>query len=203
MSPAQPFHCGLVLLAAGGSRRMGRPKQLLPIKGKPLVRHMADLVLQAPVKPVVIVLGAEARKIEPVLAGLPVHLALNPNWSEGQGSSLRVGVESALAQAPAVDALIITLADQPTLPPRHLGKLIETYRQGGCTIVASQLGPTRVPPVLFGPEHFPRLTSVSGDFGARVLLQDYADETALVPLETNADLDTPEDYDQYTAQADR
>lgn len=195
---ADSLSCGLVLLAAGGSRRMGRPKQLLPVKGRPLVRHLAELVLQAPVRPVVIVLGANAREIGPVLAGLPVHLAVNPAWNEGLGSSLRVGVEAALEQLPQLDALIIALADQPALPARHLEALIRKFHGGGCSIVASQTGADRVPPALFAARWFPALRAVTGDHGARTLLRAHPDETAVVPLENNADLDTPEDYERYT-----
>lgn len=176
---------------------MGRPKQLLPVKGRPLVQHMAELVLHAPVKPVVVVLGANAKKIEPVLLGLPVRLAINPAWAEGMGSSLRCGVEAALEQAPKLQALIVALADQPTLPVRHLERLIETYLNGGCTMVASQTGPDRGPPALFGSRWFSALQTLTGDNGARTLLRAHVDETALVPLETNADIDTPEDYDEF------
>jgi len=197
MSEADSFSCGLVLLAAGGSRRMGRPKQLLPVKGHTLIRHVAELVLRAPVSPVVVVLGAEEKKIEPTLAGLPVKLTVNPNWSEGIGSSLRVGVESALEFAPDLQALIIALADQPGLPPDHLEKLIARYRHGGCSLVASQTGSARVPPVLFGAEWFPRLRTLTGDTGAREILRENNPAFAFVPLESNADLDTHEDYERY------
>lgn len=176
---------------------MGRTKQLLPVKGHTLIRHVAELVLRAPVAPVVVVLGAEEKKIEPSLAGLQVRLAVNPNWSEGIGSSLRVGVEAALDYAPGLQALIIALADQPGLPPDHLEKLITRYRHGGCTLVASQTGPARVPPVLFGAEWFPRLRALTGDSGAREILREKNPAFAFVPLDSNADLDTHEDYERY------
>jgi molybdenum cofactor cytidylyltransferase len=176
---------------------MGRPKQLLPIKGHTLVRHVAELVLREPVSPVVVVLGAEEKKIEPTLAGLPVRLAVNPNWSEGIGSSLRVGVEAALDYAPGLQALIVALADQPGLPPDHLGNMIARYRHGGCSLVASQTGPARVPPVLFGAEWFPKLRTLTGDSGAREILREKNPSFAFVTLESNADLDTHEDYERY------
>ena len=177
---------------------MGRPKQLLPINGKPLVRHTAELVLRAPVRPVVVVLGAEAQQIQPALAGLDLHLALNPGWTEGLGSSLRTGVEGALNHAPGLQALIVVLADQPGLPPRHLERLITRFREGGCTAVASLTGPDLVPPLLFGREWFPKLCAIQGDLGARALLRDHPADVATVPLESNTDLDTPEDYARYT-----
>lgn len=198
MNKASDFQCGLVLLAAGGSRRMGRPKQLLPIKGRTMVRHVAELVLRAPVGPVVVVLGAEAKRIQPALAGLDIIMAVNPAWTEGLGSSLRTGVESALEHAPDLQALIVALADQPGLPPRHLERMIARFREGGCTAVASLTGPDLVPPLLFGREWFPKLCAIKGDLGARALLRDHVADVSTVPLESNTDLDTPDDYARYT-----
>lgn len=191
------FPCGLVLLAAGGSRRMGRPKQLLPIKGKPLVRYVAERVVRADVAPVFVVLGAEEKKIEPTLADLPIQLVVNPNWQEGMGSSLRVGVEAMLEYAPDLQAIIVALADQPGLQPDHIDKLVTRYRHGGCSLVASQSGSSRVPPVLFGREWFPRLSQLSGDAGAREFLRENRPDYAFVELADNTDLDTHEDYERY------
>ncbi len=198
MNKAADFQCGLILLAAGGARRMGRAKQLLPIKDKPLLRFVAERLVKATVSPVVIVLGAEAEKIAPTLAGLPVHLVVNTAWAEGMGSSLRVGVDALLDRAPQLDALIVALGDQPGLPAAHLDQLIARYRQGGCSLVASQTGPRRVPPVLFGREWFPKLRTLTGDAGAREILREERPDFASVPLEDNTDLDTPEDYARYT-----
>jgi molybdenum cofactor cytidylyltransferase len=198
VNPEPQFPCGLVLLGAGESRRMGQPKQLLPIAGRPMIRYTAELVQLAPVDPVVVVLGAGAAQIAPVLAGLRVHVVVNPDWAQGLGSSLRVGVASALQRAPDLSALIVALADQPTLPPDHLEALIARFRAGGCSAVASLTGNERVPPLLFGRPWFDRLHEISGDTGARALLREHAAEVATVPLAANTDLDTPEDYARYT-----
>jgi molybdenum cofactor cytidylyltransferase len=195
---AEAISCGVVLLAAGGSSRMGRAKQLLPVRGRPLVRHVAELVLRAPVAPVVVVLGAHADAIAPVLADLPVHVALNPDWSEGLGSSLRAGVAAARRQAPQLAALLVVLADQPEIPPAHLAALIARFREGGCTIVASSVGGVPVPPVLFAACWFDELERITGDQGARALLRGRGRELATIPLPSNADLDTPDDHERYT-----
>jgi len=194
---AEEFKCGLVLLAAGASRRMGRPKQLLPIDGRPLLRLVTERALRAPVSPVVVVLGAHADEIGPVLTGLPVHRVSNPEWEEGLGSSVRAGVEAALQLAPDLAGLIILPADQPELPALHLENLITRFRQGGCSLVASLTGDRRVPPVLFGAAWFDWLRQLTGDAGARDLLRENRPEFATVPLVSNADLDTPEDYDRF------
>jgi molybdenum cofactor cytidylyltransferase len=203
VKPDVEFQCGLILLAAGGSRRMGRSKQLLPIEGQPMVRYVAELAHAAPVDPVVVVLGADAAQIEPVLAGLRVHVAVNPAWTTGLGSSLRVGLEAVRQRAPGLDGLIVALADQPSLPRRHFADLIARYRAGGCTAVASMTAGERVPPVLFGIPWFDRLGRIQGDTGARALLREHPGEIATVPLAANTDLDTPEDYTRYTGAAPR
>lgn len=177
---------------------MGRAKQLLPVNEKPLLRFVAERVIKAAVSPVVVVLGAEAEKIAPALDGLPVQLVVNPAWAEGMGSSLRIGVEAILARAPDMEALIVALGDQPGLPDGHLDQLVARYRRGGCSLVASQTGPRRVPPVLFGREWFPKLLTLTGDAGAREILQEERPDFASVPLADNTDLDTPEDYTRYT-----
>jgi molybdenum cofactor cytidylyltransferase len=194
---AEAFQCGLILLAAGASQRMGQPKQLLPIDGRPLLRHVTESALRAPVAPVVVVLGAHADEIRPVLAGLSVHLMENPAWNEGLGSSVRIGVESALKLAPDVAGLIILPADQPDLPAQHLESLIERFRQGNCSLVASLTAGRRVPPVLFGAAWFDWLRQLTGDAGARDLLREDRPDFASVPLASNADLDTPEDYNRF------
>lgn len=191
------FQCGLILLAAGGSRRMGRAKQLLPVQGQPLLRLVAERVLKAKVSPVVVVLGAEAKQIEPTLDGLSVRLAVNPNWQEGMGSSLRIGVETLLERAPGLDALIVALGDQPGLPAEHLDQLIVRYQQGRCSLVASHNGQRRMPPVLFGREWFPQLRQLTGDAGAREILKDDRPDFAEIPLADATDLDTHEDYERF------
>jgi len=197
----EPFRCALLLLAAGASRRMGRPKQLLPVAGRPLLRHVTERLLAAPVSPVVVVLGAQAADIAPCLEGLPVQVAINENWNEGMGSSVRAGLQ-ALAPA-AVDAVIIALADQPDCSAGQLTALIAAQRKTGRPIVASANGDTRSPPVLFTAPWFPQLLELQGDTGARQLLQENRESVAVVPLDKATDLDTPADYDRYLRPPER
>ena len=196
---AETFSCSLILLAAGGSRRMGRPKQLLPIRGRPLIRHMAETALAAPVASVLVVLGAEAESLQPVLEDLPVQLAFNRDWQAGLSSSLRVGVETALTHTPTLQALIVCLADQPNLSQEHLRQMILRYHQGDCTAVASLASEMTVPPILFGQTWFAKLCAIEGDIGARALLRDAKEKIATVPIHSAADLDTPEDYARFTS----
>ncbi len=194
---AEDFSCGLVLLAAGASRRMGRPKQLLPVAGQPLLRHVVEQTLAAPVSRVIVVLGAYAETIAPVLADLPVQIALNEDWASGMGSSVRKGLQQLMVGTPAATAVIIALADQPDCPADHFRRLVETQRTTGHSIIASTAGGVTGPPALFTAEWFPRLLTLRGDAGARMLLQEQQGALGLVPLAGASDLDTPADYELF------
>ena len=191
---AENFSCGLVLLAAGASTRMGRPKQLLPVRGKPLLRHVVESVLTEPVSPVIVVLGANAPEIAPCLDGLRVHVVVNAGWGEGMGSSLRIGLEALITSTPTVGGIIVALADQPDLPTGHLAALIERQRATGRSIVASESEGVHGPPVLFTRKFFRALLALRGDTGARSLLRTYPEDVGAIPLPNLRDLDTPADY---------
>lgn len=194
---SEAFSCALLVLAAGGSRRMGRPKQLLPVDGQPLLRHVVKTVLSAPVSPVIVVLGARAAEIAPCLDGLAVQVATNEHWAEGMGSSLRAGLLALTAHRPVPAGVIIVLADQPDFSARHLADLLETHRTTGKPVVASAADGVLRPPALFAAAWFPRLLELRGDAGARALLQAQPESVATVPLASPADLDTPADYEQF------
>lgn len=193
------LQCGLVLLAAGASRRMGRVKQVLPVRGVPLVRHAALAALAAPVAPVVVVLGAHAGEVRAALAGLALHPVVNPDWAEGLGSSVRAGLAAILARAPELAAVILALADQPGVTAAHLRVLVARHREHPGGIVATEVAGVAGPPVVFAARWFARLGEVRGDAGARELLRAEAAAVARVPLVGAADLDTPEDYARYMA----
>ena len=194
---ADNISCALILLAAGASVRMGRPKQLLLVDGQSLLRRIAERALASPVNPVVVVLGANAAEIAPSLAGLPVRTVVNPEWAEGLGSSLRIGVELLASFAPETAGVIVTLADHPDFSVACVQKLIDAQRVTRCSIVASEHEGVRGPPVLFAAKHFPALRALRGDTGARGLLQAHASDVASVPLGPACDLDTPADYAAY------
>jgi len=193
MPPANPG-IGIVLLAAGGSSRMGTPKQLLPLGGKTLVRRAAETALATEADPVVVVTGAEAERVREELAGLNVWIVENQDWREGMGTSIREGV-AALAQT-EVEAALITLCDQPLISSADLSKLISVSRSHGGTIVAPYdevLGA----PVLFPRQWFALLQSLRGDQGPRHLLMSNASVVRWVSLDAAAvDIDTREAYAQ-------
>jgi molybdenum cofactor cytidylyltransferase len=182
-----------IVLAAGLSRRMGRPKLLLPLEGRPVLRITVEGVLAAGVDPVVVVTGTEHRELVDVLAGLSVALVNNPSPEAGQAGSIRIGVG---ALAPDTEAVLIALGDQPFVPSPVMAGLLAAFRTTGKAIVAPRYRDGRGNPVLFSRETFAELREVSGDQGARSVVERDPSRVALVDfdLPMPQDVDTPEDY---------
>lgn len=174
---------------------MGEPKQLLPLAGQPLLLRAVDAALASSAWPVVVVLGAHAEKIRPLLARLPVLIAENPAWSEGMASSLRTGVAMLQQFSRALDGAVVALCDQPAFSADVIAQLVAHQRASGRSIVAARYDRRNGAPALFLREHFPTLASLTGEEGARVLLNDGPHPVATVDLPAlAADLDTPADY---------
>jgi len=189
-----PFRFGAVILAAGASTRMGRLKQLLEVDGKPLLLRAVEAALASPAWPVVVVLGAQAEKIRPVLASVPVLVTENPAWSEGMAASIRAGVTTLQQFSRRLDAAVIALCDQPAFSVDVIARLVATQRTTGRSIVAAHYAGRHGAPALFLREHFHTLAHLTGEEGARALLNDNPAQVAGVDLPALAiDLDTPED----------
>lgn len=181
-----------VILAAGASRRFGRPKQLLEWQGLPLVRRSAQTALQAGLSPVVAVLGDSAAQVEAALSGLPVRVVFNPDWEAGQSASIAAGVR---ALPPETGAAVFLLADQPHLPAGLLRGLADLHATEQAPIIAPLVDGRRGNPVLFDRRLFEALSGLSGDMGGRALFSrvpprwlPWHDPQVLL------DIDTPEDY---------
>ncbi len=190
----RPFRFGVAILAAGASTRMGFPKQLLEFDGKPLLVHTVEAALASAAWPVVVVLGAQAEKIRPVLARFPVLVTENPAWSEGMAASIRAGVTTLQQFSRHLDAAVIALCDQPAFSAATIAQLVAVQRTTGRSIVAARYAGRHGAPALFLREHFPTLTALTGEEGARALLNDHPAGVAPVDLpELALDLDTPAD----------
>jgi molybdenum cofactor cytidylyltransferase len=183
-----------VVLAAGLSRRMGQPKLLLVLHGRPVVRLAVEGIQDAGVDPVVVVTGSEHAALAQALGGLTVTLVNNPHPEAGQSSSIRVGIG---ALPPATDAALIALADQPFVPRAVIPALVAALRTSAKAIVAPRYRDGRGNPVLFGRQVFAELLTLAGDQGARAVVERDPGRVALVDFELPMpkDLDTPDDYD--------
>ncbi len=196
-----PFRFGAVILAAGESARMGTPKQLLVLEGQPLLVRAIEAALASSAWPVVVVVGAHAEKIRPLLARLPVLIAENPTWSEGMASSIRVGVTTLRQFSRQLEAALVALCDQPAFSADVIAQLVAAQRTTGRSIVAARYRGRHGAPALFLKEIFPELIALTGEEGARVLLNGHASRVAAVDLPALAlDLDTPADYAALTSK---
>ena len=183
------------VLAAGGSTRLGTPKQLLAIGESTLVRHAVAAACATHCTHVAVVLGACAEDISASLTDLRATQLANPHWAlGGLSSSLHVAVD--WARRCDADALLVSVCDQPHLNTAHLERLCGAYR-GKPSKVASGYANTRGVPALFGSDHFDALLSLRGDRGAGRLLQT-EDVTVITWPEGQIDLDTPDDVARFT-----
>jgi molybdenum cofactor cytidylyltransferase len=183
-----------VVLAAGRSRRLGRPKQLLPLAGKPLLAHVLENAAASALDEVVLVLGHEAEAIRAAVGERGARVVVNPDHAAGQSTSLRAGLA---AVDPRADAALFLLGDQPGVGPAIVDALIRAFRAGGTPIVIPSYGGRRANPALFARALFPELERVAGDEGARGVVRAHADSVLVVPVgdgPTPGDVDTEEDY---------
>ncbi|HWP81720.1 MAG TPA: nucleotidyltransferase family protein [Bacteroidota bacterium] len=191
-----PPHIAILILAAGNSSRFGTPKQLLAFNGRSLLRFVTETALSSKADSVTVVVGYEAERMQAELQGLSVTIITNRNWEKGMGSSLFAGIHMIARFA---DAALIMLADQPLISADTLNAIIDPYRTGGRKIVASEYSGTIGVPALFDKQFFPELTNVTGDSGAKLVLQKHRDLVTCIPFPLGAvDVDTPADYEKLT-----
>lgn len=188
-----------VILAAGASERLGRPKQLLDWHGKPFVRQVAETALASGLSPVVVVTGADAELTEAALNGLDIMIVRNEAWKLGQSSSVKAGL-AALGER--IGGALFLVVDQPQLP----GALIQALRAEHATslapIVAPMVDGNRSNPVLFDRSTFADFATIEGDVGGRAIFAKH--KVTWVPwLDASLaiDVDTMDDYDRLLRQA--
>ena len=182
-----------LLLAAGRSSRMGANKMLAEIDGRPMVARTAQRLLSSHARPIVAVLGNQANDVDAALGKLPVERVMNPDFVEGLSTSLKRG----LAALPGnVDGVLVCLGDMPLIAGRDLDRLIAAFNplEGRAIVVPTRRG-RRGNPILWSRQFFPEMMALSGDAGARRLLDEHADLVAEIEMDTDAifiDIDTPD-----------
>ena len=184
---------GAIILAAGGSRRLGRAKQLVQYHGETLLARAIRVAHEAGARPVVVVLGAEYDAISAAVDLNQVRVARNAEWTLGIASSIHAGLRALEEDAPDADGALILTCDQPQLMTEHLRALMAAF-EAGAGIVASEYARARGVPAIFPRVAFAELHALSGDKGARALLahSDCAVVTVKFPG-GEVDVDTPED----------
>jgi len=187
--------CGIIILAAGNSSRLGEPKQLLQYQNKSLIRHVTEAAIKAISSPVMIVTGSNQNLIIEELNNLAVHFVQNNEWQEGMGSSVRVGISELLQLNPTIQSLIIAVSDQPFVTSQLFLQLIEKAEITEKNIVACSYENTIGTPVLFQKKYFDSLMSLNGAEGAKKLLKQFKNDVTSVPFSLGGiDIDTKEDY---------
>ena len=188
---------GVVILAAGESRRMGRAKQLLPVKGEPMVHCAVRTALASGASQVVLVTGAYAEAVAAAVDDLAMadprlRIVYNAAWESGQAGSLQTGLE---ALSPTIQVTVFLPADQPNVPVALLRRLITAWRQGAPLAAAAVDGVVRGVPALFDRSFWGALYAVRGDIGGRMVLQANLDRVARIPTPAAwlMDIDTPGD----------
>jgi molybdenum cofactor cytidylyltransferase len=205
----EPPHAGraiaAVVLAAGRSSRMGGPNKLLAaIRGRPLVRIVAEAVLGSKARPVMVVTGHERERVEAALAGLPVTFVHNPNYAEGLGTSLKAGVAAMPAE---VDGAVICLGDMPQVEAAMIDRLIAAIDPDkGALVAVPTIEGKRGNPVVWSQRFFADLMAVEGDVGARHLIGRYGEAVVEVPVSNTgvlADIDTPQALEALKAELEK
>lgn len=189
-APALQFVIAALVLAAGGSRRLGQPKQLLRYRGRSLVRRAAAAAIDAGCSPVLVVVGRDREAIEMELRDLPVRYLPNELWERGIGTSIRTGVHAAME----CDAVIILTCDQPSVNAAAIRRLLSARAQRQKPIIASAYAGALGVPALFERPHFEALLSLSDAEGAKTVIAAHPDNVARVQLpHGEVDIDTAAD----------
>jgi molybdenum cofactor cytidylyltransferase len=191
----------IIILAAGASTRMGKPKQLLEYNGRSLIQHAVEVATASGCHPIIVILGANAERIKPEIATLSVETIENLFWQQGMSTSIRKGIETLNKNNSKAEAAILMLCDQPFVSPDLIEQLIKVYRTTCAPIVASEYDRILGVPALFDRTLFSQLTTLSNDVGARQIIKKYSQQVAKVSFpEGIIDIDTPQDYSNAIAQ---
>jgi len=186
---------GILILAAGNSSRLGKPKQLVAYRGTSLLQQTVAMALTMKCGPVVVVEGAYSFDL-PAQTGLST--VRNMEWEKGMGSSIKTGL-SVLAADPSIDQVLILLSDQPLVPIAHLKALLAKKTHTANPMIATFYKNACGVPALFDRACFPDLQGLEDGQGAKMLFQAKPDAIDWVPLEAaRIDIDTPEDVQALT-----
>ena len=189
--------CGIIILAAGASTRLGKPKQLLQYRGKTLLAHAINEAVNSNADAVVVVLGKDANLFKKEIDERKIRGAINSSWEEGMASSLRLGMDTLLKDKPYIDAVIFMVCDQPHISSSVLNELITTQQKTTKQIVTCNYGDSMGPPALLHKKYFEELMKLSGDAGARKIIQKNMNDVATILFpEGNIDIDTEQDYEK-------
>ena len=192
---------GIIILAAGSSSRLGKPKQLLDYNGKTLLQTVINEALATDCKPVIVVLGAYAQEIADQHRHNGINVVINQSWEEGMGSSIVAGLSTIVKNNSEIESIIIAVADQAFIKKRNFNNLIAKQKETGKKIIASSYNETIGTPVLFKKDYFEALLLLKGAEGAKNILKKYSEDLEIVVFERGGiDIDTETDYNHLISR---
>ena len=188
--------CAIIILAAGGSSRMGVAKQSLAIAGSTLLRRAVDTAVASACNPVVVILGSRADELRQLLEDSPAQVVINDTWERGMGTSIRAGVKS--IQHLPVNAAMIVLCDQPFITTTALDEMVAAHFASGKKITAASYTGALGTPAIFDASLFDELLALKDSQAGKALIHRYPDQVLSINMPAAAiDLDTPDDYQRY------
>ena len=188
-----------VVLSAGESSRMGRPKALLPIDGQTFIERIVGALKQGGVERIVVVLGFNAEELRRRIAHLPVEILVNPDYQLGQLSSLQVAVRH-LQAAKDCDGMMVHLVDHPYIDPKLVRLMLQRFDESKFSIVVPRHQGKRGHPVIFSRPLFDELLNAPMDQGAKAVVNAHRQDTLEIDTDDvgiTLDIDTPELYRQH------
>jgi molybdenum cofactor cytidylyltransferase len=191
-----------VILSAGESSRMGRPKALLPVDGVRFIEKIVTALRSTRVGEIIAVLGHNAEEMREKINDLPVKIVVNPEYKQGQLSSLITAIRSIQSgeNSQSVDGILVHLVDHPYINAKLVDLMIDRFEQTKKLIVVPRHQGRRGHPVIFSRALFPELLAAPVDQGAKTVVHAHRDQT--LEIDTNdagvtIDIDTPDEYQKH------
>lgn len=195
--PSSASRVAAIVLAAGQSRRLGKPKQLIEIEGQPLVRRTVQTVVNSFVEHTFVVLGHEEAEIASQLEDLEVTRIVAPQYASGLSYSVRHGLHQIQTDIRKFQAVLFAPCDLPMLTTEHLNRLVERYHDTHAPIVCSEFEGALGIPALFAAATWADFEMLTGDQGARPLIQACSHREAVAFAGGAFDIDTPDDLKRW------
>ncbi|WP_373057643.1 NTP transferase domain-containing protein [Zunongwangia sp. H14] len=194
---------GIIIIAAGASRRMENTKQLLQIGEETMLGKAIKQATASVADEVIVVLGANSDRITAKIEHFPAIILINENWRNGLGSSIATGIKYFFQNKKKFEAVLVMLGDQPLMDSAYLNQLLEVYKENPSKIVATKYPKSAGVPAVFPKKYFKELSLLAEDKGAKNILA--RERSSLIVLDAGdriLDIDTPQDYKQLQERLD-
>ena len=195
---------GVLILAAGAASRMNRAKMLMAFGSTSILTHIVDEVKATKPDSICLVTGYYHKEIIESIETTGIYIVYNEYWGEGMASSISKGMLEMVKKYPALSSVMIVVSDQPHLNRKVMDEMVTAQTQTNKGIVAAQYGKITGTPVLFTKKYFNLLMALTGDIGAKPILQQHKTDLATVEFTLGAiDIDTPEDYEKLSGKTNK